>query len=201
LGAYTKVYIAYILVGGKLKVENMKQSFQNIFELEEAEKFDEVFKIYSDLYLESKSEYEIWKHFYFFLWTAIEDAPSEFDERINLREMMRKMFEEGKKNFSDLTDFNFIAGYTVSIFPYEYGDDIYDYDEFEIEAFQMLKKANELEPENLIYKLVYYRSLEKVDKEEYRKLEVESVPKVLETFSGKGTLNKYFRHVLIYRIE
>jgi len=179
----------------------MKQSFQNIFELEEAEKFDEVFKIYSDLYLQSKSEYEIWKHFYFFLWTAIEDAPSEFNERINLREMMRKMFEEGKKNFSDLADFNFIAGYTASIFPYEYGDDIYDYDEFEIEALQMLKKANELEPENLIYKLVYYRSLENVDKEEYRTLEVESVPKVLETFSGKGTLNKYFRHVLIYRIE
>ena len=43
----------------------MKQSLQIIFELEEAEKFDEVFEIYSDLYLQSKSEYEIWKHFYF----------------------------------------------------------------------------------------------------------------------------------------
>jgi hypothetical protein len=64
-----------------------------------------------------------------------------------------------------------------------------------------LKKATELEPENLIYKLVYYRGLENVDKKEYRKLEVESAPKVLETFSGKGTLNKYFRQVLIYRIE
>ena len=87
----------------------MKQSFQNIFELEDAEKFDEVYKIYSDLYLESKSDYEIWKHFYFFLWTAIEDAPNEFNEKINHNEMMQKMFDEGKKNFSDLADFNFMT--------------------------------------------------------------------------------------------
>jgi hypothetical protein len=179
----------------------MNELLQNIFELEEAEKFEEVYKIYSDLFLEDKSDYEIWKHFYFFLWTAIEDAPTEFDEKINLREMMRKMFEDGKKSFSNLADFNFIAGYTVSIFPYEYGNDAYDYDKFEIEAFQMLKKATELKPENLIYKLVYYRSLDNVDKVEYRKLEAESAPKILETFSGKGALNKYFRQVLTYRIE
>ena len=174
----------------------MKQSFQNVFELEEVEKFDAVFKIYSDLYSKSKSEYEVWKHFYFFLWTAIEDAPNEFNERINLRELMQKMFDEGKRNFSDLADFNFIAGYTVSIFPYEYGE----YDDLEIEANQMLKKATELEPENIIYKLVYFGSIVNVDKEQYRKLVVEAAPKVLEIFSGKGTLNKYFRQVL-YRIE
>ena len=175
----------------------MKESLQNIFELEDAEKFEEVYKIYSDLYLEDKSDYEIWKHFYFFLWTAIEDAPSEFNEKINHNEMMQKMFEDGKKYFSDLADFNFIAGYTVSIFPYEYGN----YDDLEIEANQMLKKATEIEHKNLIYKLVYYRSLENVDKVECRKLEAESAPKILETFSGKGTLNKYFRQVLTYRIK
>lgn len=180
-----------------LKAENMKESLQNIFELEDAEKFEEVYKIYSDLYLEDKSDYEIWKHFYFFLWTAIEDAPSEFNEKINHNEMMQKMFEDGKKYFSDLADFNFIAGYTVSIFPYEYGN----YDDLEIEANQMLKKATEIEHKNLIYKLVYYRSLENVDKVECRKLEAESAPKILETFSGKGTLNKYFRQVLTYRIK
>ena len=172
----------------------MKESLQNIFELEDAEKFEEVYKIYYDLYLEDKLDYEIWKHFYFFLWTAIEDAPSEFNEKINHNEMMQKMFEDGKKYFYDLADFNFIAGYTVSIFPYEYGN----YDDLEIEANKMLKKATEIEPENLIYKLVYYRSLENVDKVEYRKLETESAPKILETFSGKGTLNKYFRQVLKY---
>jgi hypothetical protein len=173
----------------------MKSSFSNIFELEEAEEFDKVFEIYSDLYSKSKSDYEVWKHFYFFLWTAIEDASNEFIEKINLRKLMQNMFDEGKRNFSELADFNFIAGYTVSIFPYEYGD----YDDLEIEANQMLKKATEIEPENLIYKLVFWGSLQTVDNEKYKKAEIEAAPKVLEVFSGKGTLNKYFRQVL-YRI-
>ena len=174
----------------------MKESLQNIFELEDAEKFEEVYKIYSDLYLECKSDYEIWKHFYFFLWTAIEDAPIEFNEKINHNEIMQKMFEDGKKYFSDLADFNFIAGYTVSIFPYEYGN----YDDLEIEANQMLKKATLIEPKNLIYKFAYMGNMVNANNEEYRKLEVEVAPIVLETFSGKGALNKYFRQVL-YRIN
>ena len=170
----------------------MKQTLEKIFELEEENKFDEVFELYQTLYSESKSDYEIWKNFHFFLWIAIEDGTTEFNERIEVNKLLQKLFDEGKSNFSELADFNFIAGYTVSIFPYEYGD----YDDLEMEAELMLKKANELEPENLIYKLAYFGSIQNVDKEEYRKLEIESSPKVLETFSGKGMLNKYFRQVL-----
>lgn len=173
----------------------MKSSFSNIFELEEAEEFDKVFEIYSDLYSKSKSDYEVWKHFYFFLWIAIEDASNEFNRKVNLRQLMQNMFDEGKRNFSELADFNFIAGYTVSIFPYEYGD----YDDLEIEANQMLKKATEIEPENLIYKLAYLGSLQTDGNEEYKKAKNEAAPKVLEVFNGKGMLNKYFRQVL-YRI-
>ena len=130
------------------------------------------------------------------MWTAIEDAPNEFNDKINHTEMIQKMFKEGKKSFSDLADFNFIAGYTVSIFPYEYGN----YDDLEIEAKQMLKKATEIEPKNLIYKFAYLGSIVNDKNEEYQKLEVEVAPIVLETFSGKGLLNKYFRQVL-YRIN
>jgi hypothetical protein len=170
----------------------MKQNLDKIFELEEENKFEEVFQLYQTLYSEKESDYEIWKNFHFFLWNAIEDATTEFNERIEVNKLLQKLFDEGKNNFSELADFNFITGYTVSIFPYEYGD----YDDLEFEANQMLKKATEMEPENLIYKLVYFGSISNVDKEEYRKLEIESSPKVLETFSGKGTLNKYFRQIL-----
>lgn len=170
----------------------MTQKLEKIFELEEENKFDEVFELYHNLYSERKSDYEIWKNFYFFLWTAIEDGTSQFNERIEVKKLLQKLFDEGKRNFSELADFNFITGYTVSIFPYEYGD----YDDLEFEANQMLKKATEFEPENIIYKLVYFGNLVNIDKEEYRKLEIESSPKVLETFNGKGILNKYFRQVL-----
>lgn len=170
----------------------MKQELEKIFELEEENKFIEVYELYQNLYSENKLEYEAWKFFYFFLWNAIEDAPDEFQEEIEIRKLIQNMYNEGKSKFSELADFNFIAGYTVSIFPYEYGN----YDDLELEANKMLKKATELEPENIIYKLVYFGSIENFDKEKYRNLEIESSPIVLKTFNGKGTLNKYFKQVL-----
>ena len=63
----------------------MEQVLDKIFKLEEEEKFDEVFELYHNLYCENKLEYEVWKNFYFFLWTAIEDAPGEFHEKIEIR--------------------------------------------------------------------------------------------------------------------
>jgi hypothetical protein len=130
------------------------------------------------------------------LWTAVEDAPSTFQDKINLRHLMQIIFNEGKTTFSDIADFNFIAGYTVSIFPYEYGN----YEDLEKEGNAMLLKAAQLQPEILIHKLVYLGSISNVNRQEFRQAEIDAAPKVLETFSGYGTLNKYFRQVL-YRLE
>jgi hypothetical protein len=174
----------------------MKQSLQDIFKLEDAEKFDEAFDAYNDLYNQNKNDYEVWKHFYFFLWTAIEDAPSGFQDKINLRHLLQVMFDEGKKPFADNADFNFIAGYTVSIFPYEYGN----YDDLQKEGQQMLLKATKLDSKNTIYRMVYLGSLPDGDKLLYRQAEIEAAPKVLETFSGQGALNRYFREIL-HRID
>ncbi len=129
----------------------MTLSLQDIFQLEHSEKFDEAFEAYNGLYLKNIADYELWKHFYFFLWTAIEDAPSSFHDRINLRHLLQEMFDEGKRAFSNEADFNFIAGYTVSIFPYEYGN----YHDLQKEGKEMLLKASQLQPGNLIYRLVY----------------------------------------------
>lgn len=174
----------------------MTKPLNDIFKLEDNNQFDEVFVAYSNLYNTDKNNYEVWKHFYFFLWTAIEDAPSSFHDRINLRHLLRIMFDEGKKLFADNADFNFIAGYTVSIFPYEYGG----YKELEIEGNEMLLMATKLQPDNLIYKMVYLGSIAEIDPQQYRQTEIDAAPKVLETFDGIGTLNKYFRQVL-YRLD
>jgi hypothetical protein len=170
----------------------MKQKLHDIFQLEDTKQFEKAFEAYADLYSKNKTEFEIWKHFYFFLWTAIEDASSSFHNRINLRHLLQMMLDEGKKEFSFSADFNFIAGYTVSIFPYEYGD----YDDLEKEGNQMLKKAAKLEPNNLIYKVAYLGFQSNVDPKLYRRSEIEAAPMVLETFKGQGFLNKYFGQVL-----
>ncbi|TKK69730.1 hypothetical protein FC093_06465 [Ilyomonas limi] len=136
----------------------MTQSLQDIFTLEDNERFDEAFDTYSKLYNQNKNDYKVWKHFYFFLWSVIEDAPSSFHDKVNLRHLLQIMFDEGKKTFAGNADFNFIAGYTVSIFPYEYGD----YDDLEKEGKQMLFKAVQLQPDNLIYRMVYLGSISNV---------------------------------------
>jgi hypothetical protein len=174
----------------------MVESLIDIFHLEDEEKFDDAFESCKALYTSSKNDYEIWKHFYFFLWTAIEDAPTSFQDRIDLRRLLKLMFDDGRLAFGDRADFNFIAGYTVSIFPYEFGD----YENLSKEGGTMLEKAFHLEPENLIYRLVYLGSILNVNPKEYRQAEIDAAPEVLETFSGPGALNKYFRQVL-YRLD
>jgi hypothetical protein len=170
----------------------MTQFLQDIFQLEDSNQFEKVFDLYSDIYSKDKSDYEIWKHYYFFLWSAIEDTPSSFQDKIGLRKLLEKIFNEGKQSFDDKADFNFLAGYTVSIFPYEYGD----YDDLENEGIQMLLKATQLEPDNKIYKMVYMGSLESSTKENQKQTEFEAASKVLEEFCGNGLLNRYFRAVL-----
>lgn len=174
----------------------MTEPLQNIFEVEGSEKFDEAFDAHTKLYKINKNDYKVWKHFCFFLWAAIEDASNSFQDKINLRHLLQVMFDEGKKNFAEEADFNFIAGYTVSIFPYEYGD----YDDMEKEGNKLLSKAVQLQPDNLIYRMVYLGSISSIEPEQYRRAEIEAAPKVLETFNGRGALNKYFKQVL-YRMD
>ena len=174
----------------------MTIAIQDIFKLEDNKLFDDAFDAYSELYNGDQKNYDVWKHFYFFLWTAIEDTPSSFHEKINLRQLLQAMLDEGKKAFIDNADFNFIAGYTVSIFPYEDGD----YDDLEKEGSEMLLQATKLQPDNLIYKMVYLGSISDIDPQQYRQAEIDAAPKVLETFRGTGTMNKYFRQVL-YRSD
>ena len=160
-------------------------------EREDSGDFDKAFELYNRLYQINPSGFEMWKHFYFFVWTAIEDAPSEFHDRINLRQKLQELYEDGKKRFQNYTEFKFIAGYTVSIFHYEYGD----YEDLEKEGKEFLRQANQERPDDKIFKMVYLGSFES-DKKEYRQAELEASPVVRNRFQGPGLLNRYFRQVL-----
>jgi hypothetical protein len=129
----------------------------------------------------------------FFLWSALEDTPKSFQDRIGLQKLLQEMFEQGKQKYSTNANFNFIAGYTVSIFPYEFGD----YEKLEKEGHQMLLKATKLDPDNLIYKMVYLGSGSNYNPSLYLQTTIQAAPKVMETFIGQGLLNKYFRQVLL----
>ncbi|MEI6823522.1 MAG: hypothetical protein WCL51_16440 [Bacteroidota bacterium] len=173
----------------------MELLLNDIFELEDRNEFEKVYTSYQNIYNKTNLNYDIWKHFYFFLWSCIEEASNEFQEKINLRKELEDKFNDGKQHFSNLADFNFIAGYTITIFPYEYGD----YEDLGDEGVVMLLKATMIEPKNLIYKMVYLGGTLSDDKNIYDKAVINAAPLVLKEFSGKGFLNRYFKEVL-YRI-
>jgi len=166
-------------------------TLEDILKLEDEADFNAAFAAYNELYEHGPSDFNLWKHYYFFLWAAIEDAPLEFRERVNLGQNLQKMYDEGKTQFRHLSDFKFIAGYTITIFPYEFGN----YEDLEKEGKELLRQAHEEEPDNKIYRMVYLGSLETVG-EEYSKAEIEAGPVVLNKFSGPGLMNNYFSQVL-----
>jgi hypothetical protein len=173
----------------------MQKELIKIIELENSNDFELAFKEYHNLYNQDKSDFEVWKYYYFFLWIIIENMPNDFIEKIKREERLKEMFSDGNSKFTNNPEFNFIVGYTMSIFPYEFGD----FDEYEKKAEELLEKARNLDPINPIYKMVYLSSSIDDNSEEYLLASAEAAQIVKEKYNGIGLYNDYFIQVL-YRI-
>ena len=171
----------------------MNQNLEQIFELESTEKYNEAYSLYQKLISENNADFETWKYYFFFLWTMIEDVNGLFRKDIDLRTELESELKNGLNKYSELAEFNFIAGYTVCIFPYEFGE----YEELDKKGREMLKKASEMEPTNPIYGMAYLGSQVLNDKGQslYEKACAESQPVLKKVYSGKGFLNEYFNQV------
>lgn len=169
----------------------MEKELNKIIELEINKKFELAYVAYCDLYSRSKSDFEVWKFFFFFLWVIIEEMPNEFSEKIQRENKLKKMFVDGQTIFSKIAEFNFIAGYTMSIFPYEFGN----YAEYERKSTELLAEARNLEPNDEIYRMVYLGIAEN-NNDEYIKASISAESKVTEKYKGSGLLNEYFMQVL-----
>ena len=123
----------------------------------------------------------------------LEDVNGLFKKDIDLQTELESELKNGLKKYSELAEFNFIAGYAISIFPYEFGD----YEELEIKGKEMLKKAFELEQSNPIYKMVYLgsKSLNEREQSLYKNACTESKLILKTKHSGKGLLNEYYNQV------
>lgn len=171
----------------------MNQNLKQIFELESAENYNEAYSGYRKLISENSTDFETWKYYFFFLWSMIEEVSGHFKKDIDLRTELETELKYGLSKYSELAEFNFIAGYAISIFPYEFGD----YEELEIKGKEMLKKAFELEQSNPIYEMVYLgsKSLNKKEQSLYKKACAKSKLILKTKHSGKGLLNEYYNQV------
>jgi hypothetical protein len=171
----------------------MNQNLEQIFELETAKKYNEAYSEYKKMISENNADFKTWKYYFFFLWSMIEDVSGFFKMGIDLRTELESELRNGLNKYSKLAEFNFIAGYAISIFPYEFGD----YEELEIKGKEMLKKAFEMEQSNPIYEMVYLGSKNRNKKEEslYKKSCAESKLILKIKYNGKGLLNEYYNQV------
>lgn len=138
--------------------------------------------------------YAIWRYFYFFLWIMVDDAPFDLIERLNLQAVMQRVLAEGGTHFSTLADFNFLAGYTITLLPYEFGP----WEVWEARGNAMLQQATIMAPTNPIYRLAYSGSLSQLQPYSllYQQAAREAAPLIASIFRGSGMLNRYFGQVL-----
>jgi hypothetical protein len=175
-------------------------SLPEILQLEEQQELEPAFHAYVALYVQHPTVYPVWRHFYFFLWAALDEAPGELVERLGVSAYLRKLLGEGESRFATQADFCFLAGYTIAILPYEFGP----FEEWERKGKDLLRQATALDPENPLYQLAYLGSLPSSTSSEwspaYRQAVMDTAPLVGRTFQGDGLLNRYFREVL-YRVD
>lgn len=171
----------------------MNKNLEQIFELETAEKYNEAYSEYQKLISENNTDFETWKYYFFFLWSMLEDVNGQFTKNIDLRMDLESELKSGLNKYSELAEFNFIAGYTVCIFPYEFGE----YEELDKKGREMLKKATDMVPNNPIYKMAYLGSqvLNDNGKSLYETARSESQPILKKKYNGKGLLREYFTQV------
>jgi len=173
----------------------MNNHLKRIFELESAEKYNDAYNSYRKLISENDTDFETWKYYFFFLWSMIEDVNGVLTVEIDLRKELENELKNGLNKYSELAEFNFMAGYAVCIFPYEFGD----YEELEIRGREMLKNASEIDSTNSIYKMAYLgsKALNTEEQSEYENACIESQSIIKTKYSGKGFLNEYFNQVFV----
>jgi len=173
----------------------MKSILETVYELEDENDFESAFLIYKKTFELDSQDFQLWRSFYFFLWYCLVEEGFLKSEKFNLDFNLMKEYDiilnYGHGTYSNNPEFNFIVGYTISVYPYLFANIL----ESESLGNQLLKKAWNLERTNLIYNMVRLGD-SLPGSEEYSRSCINASTLVLVQYKGKGYLNSYFRSVL-----
>ena len=168
-----------------------------LLELEETDNYIFAFEEYQKQYSVDK-DFQVWKHYYFFLWYIIvEDFPLGLASFISENDITKELIDVaafGMNKFKNDPEALFVLGYTISLFPYYFGD----YIEWEEKANRMLERATNILSRYIIYQLAYLGASSE-NQELYHQVCTNAASEVVARFSGAGLYNKYFKDVL-YRV-
>ena len=94
--------------------------------------------------------------------------------------------------FADDADVSWLLGYTMSLFPWEFGSDVPD---AERRARELLEEAHRLRPDDPVVALVLFANRHDTGDEYWRACEA-ARPQLARRFPGHGAMDTYFRQVL-----
>lgn len=174
---------------------DIKASLEAAWKLEDQNDLESAYLIYRKSFDQAKHEFALWRSYYFFLWYCLVEEGmlgiEKFNLDYNLREEYDSLLMYGRLTYPGIPEFNFIVGYTFSVYPYLFPDIL----ENEAYGKQLIQKAWNLERNNLIYNMVRLSDT-LPNSRDYAKSCINAFSLVLSQYKGNGYLNTYFRRVL-----
>lgn len=162
---------------------------------EEENDVESAYLTYKKAFDQAVPDFQLWRSFYFFLWYClVEDTCLNCEQIVEEYNFIREfevILNYGHATYSDIPEFNFIVGYTISVYPYLFTN----ISQSQATGSKLLKRAWNLERSNLIYDMVRLEDSLPGSKE-YSKACINASTLVLNQYNGTGYLNAYFRSVL-----
>ena len=167
---------------------------EELLKLEDKQDYNKAYYLYLTLLKKNTINFELWKHYFFFLWYMQDTVKGQFTVSIDISKALAIELQRGEKLFKDNSEFNFITGYTISIMPYLFGN----CNVYEKKAIKLLEKASHLEPNNPIYKMILLGAQWDFGGQEksYNEVCLKSKQIVAQKYNGKGLINNYFSTIL-----
>ncbi|MEA4831881.1 MAG: hypothetical protein VB118_04590 [Oscillospiraceae bacterium] len=173
---------------------------KGLLELEQAEKWGEAGELLYDLWYNDKSNatklcrilsecwYELTE------WDCcIQNKNLSFD---SFKETLINITQYGLTHFNTNGNFLWMTGYMISLFPYLFYNGEADglYSEWEERGKDMLLLATQIEPENLISRMLYLGA--QGDSDKYSTVKTKLAPYLKDFFPGSTAIEDYFKDIL-----
>jgi len=173
-------------------------SLQEIQELEfqeySIENWQKIIKAYEERYKNNPKDKEtILRYMYVLFLLLLEDEVVKYPNfnYVKYNGIIRDLFFKSKDLFWNDSDYCFIVGYFLTFGVFETNDDYYGYYEL---GNSMIKRAYELQPDNIVYKLAYIGTLN--NNKAYLEFKINNKEKINEAlekyFDNRGLMGDYF---------
>jgi len=180
-----------------------EKELENLAELNKSkEMWDKAINALENRYISNPNCKENVIRYMFILWyLLLEDKCVGYKDfnRSKSRKILSEIYFSSKDLFSTDPDYLFIVGYMITFAVFEISE-TKKWIDFNKVGDSMIKKAYELQPDNIVYELAYICSLK--NPKEYFKFQIKNkniINKALEKyFDNRGLMGDYFYSIYCY---